>query len=71
VKILEPLLGHRHTLWIYNSPELARQLRIEHSTDYVGSLTLEERHKGIEKYETEQGRDFSKTFGSSQSVKLV
>jgi hypothetical protein len=50
---------------IYNSPELARQLRIEQSTDYVRSLTFEERHKGIEKYKTEQGRNFSKTFGSS------
>jgi hypothetical protein len=33
----------------YNSPELARQLKIEHSTDYVGSLTFYERHKGSEK----------------------
>jgi len=49
LKILEPLLGHGHTLWMekfYNSPELTRQLKIEHSTDYVGSLAFEERHKG-------------------------
>jgi hypothetical protein len=42
LKILESLLGHGHTLWMekfYNSPELARQLKIEHSIDYVGSLT--------------------------------
>jgi len=30
----------------YNSPELARQIKIEHSTDYVGSLTFKELHKG-------------------------
>jgi len=39
-------------LWMdkfYNSPELARQLKIEHSTYYVGSVTFEERHKGSEK----------------------
>ena len=49
LKILELQLGHGHKLWMekfYKSPELATQLKIEHSTDYVGSLTFEERHKG-------------------------
>ena len=43
LKLLEPLLGRGHTLWtdnFYNSPELARQLKIQHSTDCVGTLKL-------------------------------
>jgi hypothetical protein len=43
LKLLEPLLGHAHTLWIdkfYNSPELAQQLKIKFSTDCVGTLKL-------------------------------
>ena len=41
LKLLEPLLGHGHTLWMdnfYNSPELAWQLKIQHFTDCVGTL---------------------------------
>jgi len=37
------LFGRGHTLWIenfFNSPELARKLKIEHSTDCVGTLKL-------------------------------
>jgi hypothetical protein len=52
LKILEPLLGHGHTLWMdnfYDSQELATQLKVEHSTNYAGSLTFEERHNGSEK----------------------
>jgi len=40
---LEPLFGHGHTLWLnnfFNSPELARKLKIEHSTDCVGTRKL-------------------------------
>jgi hypothetical protein len=43
LKLLKPLLCHGHTLWkdnFYNSPELARQLKIQHSTDCVGTLKL-------------------------------
>ena len=43
LELLEPLFGHGHTLWIdnfFNSPELARKLKIEHSTDCVGTLKL-------------------------------
>jgi len=38
LELLEPMFGHGHTLWIdnfFNSPELARKLKIEHSTDCV------------------------------------
>ena len=36
--VLEPLLGHGRTLRVensYNSPDLAKQLKIEHATDCV------------------------------------
>ena len=39
--ILELLFGRGHTLWIdnfFNSTESARKLKIEHSTDCVGTL---------------------------------
>jgi hypothetical protein len=43
LKLVEPLLGRGHTLRmdnLYNSQELAEQLKIKHSTDYVGTLNL-------------------------------
>ena len=43
LKQLEPLLGRLRILWIGNacsSPELARPLNIEHSTDCVGTVQL-------------------------------
>jgi len=43
LELLEPLFGHGHMLWIdnfFNSPELARKLKIEFSTDCVGTLKL-------------------------------
>ena len=43
LKMLEPLLGRGHTLWMdkfYKCPEFARQLKIQHSTDCVGTLKL-------------------------------
>jgi len=37
--LLQPLFGRGLILWIdFNSPELARKLKIEHSTDCVGTL---------------------------------
>ena len=61
LELLEPLFGHGHTLWIDNffkSPELARKLKIKHSTDCVGTLKLnrknvpkEVRDKKLEKRE--------------------
>ena len=47
VKLPETLLSHGHTLWMdnfYNSPELARQLKIEHSTACVGTLKLKRKN---------------------------
>jgi len=41
MKLPDTLLGRGHTLWMVNfyiSPELARQLKIEHSTACVGTL---------------------------------
>jgi len=38
LELLEPVFGLGHTLWIdnfFNSPELARKLKIEHSIDCV------------------------------------
>ena len=42
LELLEPLFGRGRTLWIdnFNSPELARKLKIEISTDCVGTLKL-------------------------------
>lgn len=43
LELLEALLGRGHMLWMdnfYNSPELARKLKIKHSTDCVGTLKL-------------------------------
>jgi hypothetical protein len=43
LKLLEPLFPSGHKLWIdnfFNGPELARKLKIEHSTDCVGKLKL-------------------------------
>jgi len=55
------LFGRGHTLWIdnfFSSSELARKLKIEHSTDCVGTLKLnrknnpkEVKHKKLEKEE--------------------
>ena len=41
LKLLEPLFGHGHMLWIdnfFNSTKLARKLKTEHFTDCVGTL---------------------------------
>ena len=61
LELLEPLFGRGHTLWLdnfFNSPELARKLNIEHSTDSVGTLKLntkdvpkEAKDKKLEKQE--------------------
>ena len=56
------MFGHGHKLWIenfFNSPELARKLKIKDSTDCVGTLKLnrknvpkEVKDKKLEKEET-------------------
>lgn len=43
LKLVEPLLGCGHTLRmdkLYNSPELARQLKMKHSIDCIDTLNL-------------------------------
>ena len=43
LKLLKPLFGRGHTLWsgnFFNSPELARRVKIKHSTDCAGTLKL-------------------------------
>jgi len=43
LELLGPLFGRGHTLWIenfFNTPELARKLKIKDSTDCVGTLKL-------------------------------
>jgi len=43
LELLKPLFVRGYTLWIENfftSPELARKLKIENSTDCVGTLKL-------------------------------
>ena len=43
LKLAEPLLGYGHILRMDNlhkSPELARQLKIKHSIDCIGTLNL-------------------------------
>ena len=42
-KLIEPLLGRGHTVWMdnfYNSPNLARELKTVHNTDCAGTLRL-------------------------------
>jgi hypothetical protein len=44
LKLVEPLLKQGRTLWMdnfYNSPSLARMLKIKHNTDCVGTLRLD------------------------------
>jgi hypothetical protein len=43
LRLVEPLLKHGRTVWMdnfYNSPSLARTLKITHNTDCVGTLKL-------------------------------
>jgi len=59
VEILEPLFVRVHTLWIdnfFSSPELAWMLKIEHSSDCVGTLKLKRKnvHKEVESKELEK-----------------
>jgi len=54
------LFGHGHTLWLdnfFNSPELARKLKTEHSTDCVGTLKLNRKNvpKEVKNKKLEKG----------------
>jgi len=47
LELFKPLFGHGQMLWIdnfFNSPELARKLKIKHFTDCVGTLKLNRRN---------------------------
>ena len=62
LELLDPLFGGEHMLWIdnfFSRSELSRKLKIEHSTDCIGTLKLkrknvpkEAKDKKLEKGET-------------------
>jgi len=61
LELLETLFGCGHALWIdnfFSSPELARKLKIEHSTDYVGTLKLNRKNvpKEVNDKKLEKGK---------------
>jgi len=68
LELLEPLFGRGHTLWIdnfFNSPELARKLKIKHSTDCVGTLKLSRKNipKEVKDKELEKGEIIARHSG--------
>jgi len=68
LEILELLFGRGHTLWInnfFNSPELARKLKIEHSTDCVGTLKLNRKNvpEEVEDKKLEKGEIIARHSG--------
>ena len=75
LELLEPLFGRGHTLWLdfFNSPELARKLKIEHSTDCVGTLKLNRMDvpKEVKDKKLGKGGNHSQTFESSNSTKMA
>jgi len=67
-ELLEPLFGHGYMLWIdnfFNSPELARKLKIEHSTDCVGTLKLNRKNvpKEVKDKKLEKGESIARHLG--------
>jgi len=61
LELSEPLFGCGHMLWIdnfFSSPELARKLKIEHSTDCVGTLKLNRKNvpKEVKDKKLERGK---------------
>jgi hypothetical protein len=73
-KVVEPLLGHGCTLRmdnLNNSPDLAQQLKTEHSTDCVGTLKLNRTNiwKEVEVEGKKKGEIVVKLLGSSHYVK--
>jgi len=68
LELLQPLFGHGYMLWIdnfFNSPELARKLKIEHSTDCVGSLKLNRKNvpKEVKDNKLEKGEIIARHSG--------
>ena len=68
LELLEPLFGRGHTLWLdnfFNSPELARKLKIEQSTDCVGTLKLNRKDvpKEVKDKKLEKGEIIARNLG--------
>jgi len=68
LELLEPLFGCGHTLWInnfFNSPELARKLKIKQSTDSVGILKLNRKNvpKEVKDKKLEKGEIIARYSG--------
>ena len=62
------MFGRGHTLWIdnfFSSPELARKLKIEHSTDCVGTLKLNRKNvpKEVKDKKLEKGEIIARHSG--------
>jgi len=65
---LELFFGRGHTLWIdnfFSSPELARKLKVEHSTDCVGTLKLNRKNvpKEVKNKKLEKGEIIARYLG--------
>jgi len=76
LELLELLFGRGHTLWIdnfFSSPELARKLKIKHSSDCVGTLKLNRKNvpKELKDKKLGKGGNLSQTFRSSHSTKMA
>ena len=74
LELLEPLCVHGLTLWIdnfFSSPELARKLTIEHSTDCVGTLRLNRKNvpKEVKYKKLEQGEIIARHSGPDTVLK--
>ena len=76
MKLPGTLLGCGHKLWMvnfYNSPELAGQLKIEHSIACVGTLKLNRKNipTEVNDKKNEERKNHSKTIGFSHDTKMV
>jgi len=68
LELLEPLFGHGHMLWIdnfFNTPELARKLKIEYSSDCVGTRKLNRKNipKEVKDKKLEKGEIIARHLG--------
>ena len=73
-KLPDTLLGCGHKLWMVNfcnSPELARQLKIEHSTACVGTLKLNRKNipKEVNDKKMKKGKTIARHSGSVMILK--
>jgi len=68
MELLEPLFGHGHMLWtdiFFSSSELARKLKIKHSTGCVGTLKLNRKNvpKEVKDKKLEKGEKIARHSG--------